>query len=96
MNNARDSLSSRTEKKIVIEANNYLNNQIYISIADTGIGIDREASKKIFFPFFSTKVSGLGIGLSLSENIIEQHQGKIEVDSIKDKGTIFKIWLPIK
>ena len=96
INNACDSLSDRSEKKIVIETDNYLNDHIYISIADTGIGIDQETSKKIFFPFFSAKVSGLGIGLSLCENIIEQHQGKIEVSSIKDKGTIFKIWLPIK
>ena len=66
---------------------------IFIYIEDNGSGIKSEDLDKIFNPFFTTKKSGSGIGLSISKEIIEKHKGKIEADV--EENTIFKIKLPI-
>jgi len=60
-----------------------------ISVKDNGAGIDIEALEKIFIPFFSTKKSGSGIGLSLSKQIMRQHEGNITVKSRLGEGTEF-------
>jgi signal transduction histidine kinase len=67
-----------------------------ISITDNGDGIPSEDVTKIFEPFFSTKTIGAGLGLAITKKIIEDHYGKIVVDSTLKKGTTFKITLPIK
>ena len=54
-----------------------------------GTGIDPEAMEKIFIPFFTTKKTGSGIGLSLSRQIMRQHQGTLTVKSTVGKGTEF-------
>ena len=66
-----------------------------IDICDTGEGITKENLDKIFDPFFTTKTSGTGLGLAITHGIIEQHGGRIEVDSELGKGTCFAIYLPI-
>ena len=69
---------------------------ISISIADTGIGMEQELLEHIFDPFFTTKGSkGTGLGLQIVKQIIEEHGGWIEVFSELNKGTTFKIFLPI-
>ena len=60
-----------------------------ISVKDNGGGIDPEALEKIFIPFFSTKKTGSGIGLSLSKQIMRQHEGRITVQSRLNEGTEF-------
>ncbi|MDZ7650432.1 MAG: ATP-binding protein [Cytophagales bacterium] len=60
-----------------------------ISVKDNGAGIDPDALEKIFIPFFSTKKSGSGIGLSLSKQIMRQHEGNITVKSSLGEGTEF-------
>lgn len=60
-----------------------------ISVRDNGSGIDPEALEKIFIPFFTTKKSGSGIGLSLSRQIMRQHQGALTVNSKVGEGTEF-------
>jgi len=60
-----------------------------ISVKDNGSGIDEEAMEKIFIPFFTTKKTGSGIGLSLSRQIMRQHQGMLGVKSKVDEGTEF-------
>ena len=74
-----------------------INNQICISFIDTGKGIKPENMNHIFDPFFTTKPvnQGTGLGLSLSYGIIKEHQGYIEVSSVEEEGTTFKIWLPV-
>jgi signal transduction histidine kinase len=66
-----------------------------IFVKDSGIGIPSEDMDKLFDPFFSTKEGGIGLGLSIAHRIIDQHQGKIEVESTPGKGTLFTLWLPI-
>jgi len=68
---------------------------ITISIQDSGVGVPNEDMNKLFDPFFSTKEGGIGLGLSIAHRIIDQHHGKIEVESDPGKGTLFTIWLPI-
>jgi two-component system, NtrC family, sensor kinase len=66
-----------------------------VKISDTGPGIPEDVKKRIFDPFFTTKSDGTGLGLSVSNSIIEDHNGKIILDSEKGKGTTFNINLPI-
>jgi signal transduction histidine kinase len=70
---------------------------VIIEIEDTGQGISEENLNRIFEPFFTTKPigKGTGLGLSLSFNIIEKHNGRIDVDSRPGNGTCFRIILPI-
>ncbi len=68
---------------------------IHLFIEDSGMGISLEDVDKLFDPFFSTKEGGIGLGLSITHRIIDQHHGKIEVESTPEKGTIFTVWLPI-
>jgi PAS domain S-box-containing protein len=65
-----------------------------VTIADTGVGMDAEALKRLFEPFYSTKRDGLGLGLHVSRNIVRDHGGRIEVASEVGGGTTFTIWLP--
>ena len=72
--------------------------QVWISIADTGKGIAPELLTRIFDPFFTTKPvgKGTGLGLSVSYGIVDKHGGRIEVDSPPGLGTTFTIWLPVR
>ena len=69
---------------------------VVVQISDNGMGIPEDESEKIFLPFFSSKENGVGLGLSLVKKIVDLHQGRIEVHSEQNKGTTFKIYLPLK
>lgn len=68
-----------------------------LKVKDTGVGISSEIISKIFDPFYTTKEKnkGTGLGLAMVYNIIKQHKGFIEVDSELNKGTVFKVYLPV-
>jgi len=68
---------------------------INLLIQDSGVGIPPQDMNQLFDPFFSTREGGIGLGLSIAHRIIDQHHGKIEVESAPGKGTLFTIWLPI-
>lgn len=68
---------------------------ISIEIEDTGTGIDASILDKIFEPFVSTKETGTGLGLFISHEIVENHNGKIDVKTTLGKGTIFIVTLPL-
>jgi len=67
---------------------------VRISISDTGKGIPARDLNKIFDPFFTTRPKGIGLGLSITYQIIKNHGGSIKVDSKADKGTTFTLTLP--
>lgn len=74
------------------------NGSAVIEVDDTGSGIEPEHLSKVFEPFFTTKPvgKGTGLGLSISYGIIQQHRGRIHVQSEKGKGTLFTVELPIQ
>jgi hypothetical protein len=67
-----------------------------IHVDDTGRGIPPEALPKILKPFFTTRSEGTGLGLSLANSIVQSHGGRIEVASVLQKGTQFKVWIPME
>lgn len=69
---------------------------IVIEITDCGSGISSEALKNLFTPFFTTKKRGTGLGMVISLKIIENHNGKIKVNSKIDAGTTVRVFLPVK
>lgn len=73
-------------------------NGVAVEVADNGKGIAPEVLPKIFDPFFSTKEigKGTGLGLSISYKIVQQHGGRITVESRAGTGTKFTVWLPVK
>ncbi len=67
---------------------------VFISVADTGVGVAAEHLVQIFDPYFTTKQQGSGLGLATVYSILKKHQGHIEVQSTLGKGTTFRFWLP--
>lgn len=70
-------------------------NYVRVDITDTGSGIPQENIEKIFEPYFSTKETGTGLGLAIVKKVIDDHNGIIEVQSEKNKGTHFTVKLPV-
>ncbi|WP_080846848.1 PAS domain-containing sensor histidine kinase [Cytobacillus gottheilii] len=68
---------------------------IKISIIDQGAGMDKEKLKKLGEPFYTTKERGTGLGLMVTYKIVEEHSGRIEVESEVGKGTSFNVYLPV-
>jgi signal transduction histidine kinase len=66
-----------------------------VIIKDSGTGISEQDQKKIFDPFFTTKKEGTGMGLALTHNIIDEHSGRIDIESSPGKGTIIIVELPV-
>ena len=66
-----------------------------ISVLDNGIGISKEAREKLFVPNFTTKTSGMGLGLAMVKSIVESIKGKIWYKTIDQKGTTFYIEIPL-
>jgi PAS domain S-box-containing protein len=71
-------------------------NDAVLEIRDTGRGIPEADLPFIFNPFFTTKSSGTGLGLAITHRIIQEHNGRVEVETTVDKGTIFRVFIPIK
>lgn len=68
---------------------------VCIHVSDNGVGVPRDKMEKIFNPFYTTKSDGIGLGLSISTRLLQENGGKIEVESEENKGSTFKIYLPI-
>jgi two-component system nitrogen regulation sensor histidine kinase NtrY len=64
-------------------------------VADTGVGMDREALERAFEPYFSTKGSGTGLGMAIARRAVEEHRGTIELTSVPRQGTTARIRLPL-
>lgn len=86
--NALDATAKVSNPKITITASVDHNGKAQLKITDNGTGIPTEIMDRVFVPFFSTKKTGSGIGLSLSKQIMLLHGGKIHVQSASDVGTV--------
>jgi signal transduction histidine kinase len=80
----------------LIPGNDVRPEMVEISVTDSGIGISEKALRQVFDPFFSTKVSGSGLGLAVTKRIIQDHGGHIDVHSSEGKGTTFIFSLPVQ
>jgi len=68
---------------------------VVIEVADDGPGVPAELTDKIFNPFFTTKVTGTGLGLAIVRKIVDAHDGRIDVNSVRESGTRFRVTLPV-
>ncbi|WP_285765946.1 PAS domain S-box protein [Peribacillus sp. SI8-4] len=91
--NGLEAMPSGGVIKVMVERKE---DNVQISIIDTGMGMSPEQLSRLGEPFFTTKKSGNGLGLMISFKIIENHLGKVFVESGLNKGTVFKIVLPVK
>lgn len=87
--NAMEAVKETSHPKIILTASQNAHGKIAIKVVDNGSGIEDEVLDKIFIPFFSTKKSGSGIGLSLCKQIMMLHKGNIHVQSVMNEGTAF-------
>ena len=88
--NARDACENRPSSKIVVSAEKFRDG-VQVKVADNGKGIPLEILDTIFVPFFSTKKTGSGVGLSLSKQIMMLHNGRLQVQSEEGKGTVMSL-----
>ncbi len=68
---------------------------VRILVSDTGDGMPPEVVRRVFDPFYTRRSGGTGLGLAISQQIIEDHQGHIQVSSVEGGGTTFEIVLPV-
>ena len=105
INNARNALDECAQENKRLEIRTYHADNlspedghpaVVVEVSDNGDGVPDHLKEKIFQPFFTTKESGkgTGLGLSVSSKIIEEHQGRIELESSSDQGTTFRVILP--
>ncbi len=87
--NAIEAVKDKSDGRIVLSAYIASTRKTVIKVADNGYGMSEEVLDKIFIPFFSTKKSGSGIGLSLCKQIMMLHHGNINVQSVEGEGTAF-------
>jgi nitrogen fixation/metabolism regulation signal transduction histidine kinase len=92
--NAIEALSNKKNGTIHLKAF-YTGDGTIIQVEDNGIGISSDIIEDIFVPFYTTKENGSGIGLSLSKQIMQNHDGTISVNSVLNKGTKFTLKFPI-
>ena len=98
--NALQAMPNGGELKIRIYADTSVTSEGYhdlvkIEFRDTGGGIPKESLKHIFDFYYTTKKGGTGLGLAIAQQIIDEHEGRIEVESILDESTIFTVTLPL-
>jgi two-component system sensor kinase FixL len=95
--NAADAINTANAdtRKITIQTGKSGEQNIRVSIKDTGPGIDAEQITRIFDPFYTTKTEGVGIGLSIVKTIIEAHGGTVGAENNPDRGAAFWFTLPI-
>jgi len=67
---------------------------VSLEVADNGRGLSPEVRARVFEPYFSTKTTGTGLGLTIARRNIESNGGRIEVASERGKGTTVRLWLP--
>jgi len=94
--NSTQAFPENQENKNILVNVSEQNQQVVITIADNGTGISEENKDKIFEPKFTTKSSGMGLGLAMVKNIVETYKGSITFTTKKDKGTTFKVVFPTK
>ena len=96
LRNAVDAMSTIDDRprELLIRTDRDLENQVRLSVKDTGVGLTPQAAEKIFEAFYTTKSDGMGIGLSISRSIIEAHQGRLWATPNDGAGSTFSFAIP--
>lgn len=92
--NAVDAMESQVRKELTIRISRN-GQQVRISITDTGCGVPPEMKDRLFHAFATSKATGMGVGLSISRNIVEAHNGRLWFEPNPSGGTIFHLALPL-
>ncbi|QXV64464.1 HAMP domain-containing histidine kinase [Mucilaginibacter sp. 21P] len=92
--NAIEAVKDREEPQIILQAEQQ-GGKLLVKVIDNGVGMPPELLDKIFIPFFSTRKTGTGIGLSLCKQIMLLHKGNIQVQSTEGKGSAFIMTFPV-
>jgi two-component system NtrC family sensor kinase len=87
-------MSTQGGGTLEVETRRSSDGAVEVAIADSGPGIPEDHLPRIFEPFFSTKEQGTGLGLALTQQIVVEHGGRLEVDSRPGRGTTFVVKLP--
>ena len=83
-------------RELVIQSQRAENEQLLVSVSDTGVGLPPQEVSQIFNAFFTTKPGGTGMGLSISRSIVESHGGRLWATVNPERGATFHLTLPTK
>jgi signal transduction histidine kinase len=81
-------------RELAIKSQRAENEQLMVSVSDTGVGLPLQQTEQIFNAFFTTKFHGTGMGLSISRSIVESHRGRLWAADNSPRGASFHIILP--
>jgi predicted ATPase/signal transduction histidine kinase len=95
MNGAEAMSAAEGPRDMTIRSKLSPNGEVHISVADTGVGVDAAAAARVFDSFFTTKATGMGMGLSICRSIICAHRGRIWLEPNMPRGAIFQFTLPV-
>lgn len=96
VNLIKNSLQATTRGGILTLETGTAADGVWVSVADTGVGIPPDQLSRLAEPFFTTKRKGTGLGLMIVYRIVREHGGRIDVQSDPGKGTTFRLWLPVR
>jgi signal transduction histidine kinase len=83
-------------RELAIKSRRAENEQLMVSVSDTGVGLPPQQAKQIFDAFFTTKVHGTGMGLSISRSIVASHDGRLWAADNSPRGASFHLTLPTR
>ena len=83
-----------TNRELLIQTMNTPDREVMVVVSDSGPGVGVGANDQVFDAFYTTKPSGMGMGLSISRSLIEAHKGRLWVTSEPGKGAVFRFTLP--
>jgi two-component system sensor kinase FixL len=95
LRNGLDSMAGVSRRELTVSSRPASRGLLEIAVSDTGAGISREAAARLFEPFYTTKATGLGVGLSICRNIVEAHGGEMRGESNPEGGATFRFTLPL-
>ena len=97
MENAALAIQERGQKKGIIQVETKQENEsVIVTVADNGVGIRPERRKRVFQPFYTTREGALGMGLTITQNLVEKYGGSIVMNSMHRRGTVVRVTLPIR
>jgi signal transduction histidine kinase len=95
MINGMEAMAETSGKRQLTLKTDQAAGEVIVSVADCGPGIALDRLPKLFDRFFSTKPEGMGMGLAISRSLVEEHGGRIWVDTVEGQGSIFRFALPL-